>query len=179
MPVWVLRRELDAEDDKVSVWASPDAAYQQAAADIQDHVDLYWDMALMEYAEEAFEINELVRQSLYADVIFFMNNSDVNMDSTDPAFWSVSQRDVSVFPVAPTIFLPSRYTAKALANPLLNPNQSGGGIPPVLASPTQVPEYIATVSGATCRGPCGTHNEFAYANKPDGTYVCYGCRTNP
>jgi len=178
MPVWVLRRELDAEDDKISVWASPDAAYQQAAVEIQDHIDLYWDMSLIEYADEAFEINELVGQRLYADVIFQMNNSDINMDSTDPAFWSVSQRDVSVYPSLPTVFTPSRFTAKALANP----NQltlGAGGIPPVLASPVQVPEYVATVSGATCRGPCGLHNEFAYANKPDGTYVCYSCRTNP
>ncbi len=30
--------------------------------------------------------------------------------------------------------------------------------------------------GATCRGPCQSHNEFAYADNPDGTHLCYQCK---
>lgn len=35
--------------------------------------------------------------------------------------------------------------------------------------------YKATASGATCRGSCKNYNEYAYADQPDGTYVCYQC----
>lgn len=37
--------------------------------------------------------------------------------------------------------------------------------------------FKATSSGATCRGPCGQHNEYAYADQSDGTHVCYQCST--
>lgn len=39
------------------------------------------------------------------------------------------------------------------------------------------PVYKATSSGATCRGPCGNYNEYAYADQSDGTHVCYQCST--
>jgi hypothetical protein len=32
-------------------------------------------------------------------------------------------------------------------------------------------------NGATCRGPCKQHNEYANADKADGTYVCRQCKT--
>ncbi len=37
--------------------------------------------------------------------------------------------------------------------------------------------YKATTSGATCRGQCKNYNEYAYADQPDGTYVCHQCST--
>jgi hypothetical protein len=37
--------------------------------------------------------------------------------------------------------------------------------------------YKATTSGATCRGQCKNYNEYAYADRPDGTYVCHQCST--
>lgn len=37
--------------------------------------------------------------------------------------------------------------------------------------------FKATSSGATCRGPCGQSNSYAYADRQDGTYVCRQCST--
>jgi hypothetical protein len=53
---------------------------------------------------------------------------------------------------------------------------------PVLSSDEDVTAikpvpYKATTSGATCRGPCGQFNEYAYADKPDGTHMCRQCST--
>jgi hypothetical protein len=37
--------------------------------------------------------------------------------------------------------------------------------------------YKATTTGATCRGPCGQYNDYAYADRSDGTHVCFQCST--
>lgn len=37
--------------------------------------------------------------------------------------------------------------------------------------------FIATSNGATCRGPCKQHNEYANADQADGTYICRQCST--
>jgi len=37
--------------------------------------------------------------------------------------------------------------------------------------------YQASTHGATCRGPCGNFNDYAYADRADGTYVCRQCST--
>jgi len=42
---------------------------------------------------------------------------------------------------------------------------------------TVVSTFTATSSGATCRGPCGQFNEYAMADKADGTHVCRQCST--
>lgn len=42
--------------------------------------------------------------------------------------------------------------------------------------PTPV-AFKAATSGATCRGPCGQYNEYAYADKSDGTHMCRQCST--
>jgi hypothetical protein len=46
-----------------------------------------------------------------------------------------------------------------------------------VASPSSGSSFIATTSGATCRGPCGQYNEYANADQPDGTHVCHQCST--
>ena len=50
------------------------------------------------------------------------------------------------------------------------------------SDPSELPKitptaYRATTSGATCRGPCKQYNDYAYADSPDGTYVCHQCST--
>lgn len=37
--------------------------------------------------------------------------------------------------------------------------------------------YTPTSTGATCRGQCKQHNEYANADRADGTYVCRQCLT--
>jgi hypothetical protein len=37
--------------------------------------------------------------------------------------------------------------------------------------------YKASSPGATCRGPHREHNPYAYADRPDGTYLCTQCKT--
>lgn len=54
------------------------------------------------------------------------------------------------------------------------PVLSGDGSEPSTNAPVA---YKATTSGATCRGPCGQHNEYAYADRPDGTHLCRQCST--
>lgn len=36
--------------------------------------------------------------------------------------------------------------------------------------------YQASFPGATCRGPCGNPSTDAYADKRDGTFMCYQCK---
>lgn len=48
------------------------------------------------------------------------------------------------------------------------------------SSASVIPVRAAThshINGATCRGPCKQHNEYANADRSDGTYVCRQCST--
>lgn len=38
-------------------------------------------------------------------------------------------------------------------------------------------KLMAKSNGMTCSGPCGEFNEYAEANRPNGTFVCYSCRS--
>lgn len=42
---------------------------------------------------------------------------------------------------------------------------------------TQPTTHSHSSNGATCRGPCKQHNEYANADRADGTYVCRQCST--
>lgn len=44
-------------------------------------------------------------------------------------------------------------------------------------SPSGGASFIATSNGATCRGPCGQFNEYAQADRADGTHICRQCST--
>lgn len=46
-----------------------------------------------------------------------------------------------------------------------------------VASPSGGASFIATSNGATCRGPCGQFNEYAQADRADGTHICRQCST--
>jgi len=45
----------------------------------------------------------------------------------------------------------------------------------ISASKVSVSTYQTEISGATCR-KCNATNEYAYADQPDGTFVCYSCK---
>lgn len=46
-----------------------------------------------------------------------------------------------------------------------------------MSAPSGGSSFTATSSGATCRGPCGQYNEYAQADRADGTHVCRQCST--
>ena len=46
-----------------------------------------------------------------------------------------------------------------------------------VVAPSGGASFIATSNGATCRGPCGQFNEYAQADKADGTHICRQCST--
>lgn len=43
--------------------------------------------------------------------------------------------------------------------------------------PTRVATHSHASNGATCRGPCKQHNEYANPDRADGTYLCRQCST--
>lgn len=51
---------------------------------------------------------------------------------------------------------------------------TGDGSKSTMTTPST---YKATTHGATCRGPCKSFNDYAYADRSDGTYVCHQCKT--
>jgi len=42
---------------------------------------------------------------------------------------------------------------------------------------TSTSRNYSSSSGATCRGPCKQHNDYANPDRSDGTYVCHQCKT--
>jgi hypothetical protein len=44
-------------------------------------------------------------------------------------------------------------------------------------APSGGSSFTTIGSGATCRGPCGQFNEYAQADRSDGTHICRQCST--
>jgi hypothetical protein len=173
--VWVIEWNYPSDgESNVTVWDSEKAAAKQACSEIQDRIQSEWDMADYDMASEARQINDYVSAGQYLKAVKYWNNCSTNCDSDYAMFWHVREEQTRDLSDAgdPQIFDPDYFTA------LLDEEEEGDGDEDFDdASDSELEEeYTASVPGATCRGPCGQSNEYAYANKRDGTYVCHSCR---
>lgn len=49
-------------------------------------------------------------------------------------------------------------------------------VPATLSVVASNTPFVATSPGATCRGPCGNPSLDAYADRQDGTFLCFQCK---
>lgn len=170
--VWIITWEKPSEGEhSVTVWTSERSALMQVCTEIQNTIECDWDMEDYDCASRAKRINDAIACGDYRDAMSLYN--DWEADSDYGCFYgvcekaSLTQQDAGT----PTIFDESFFTA-------LCPDDDGSDEDEE-EDEEEVDEspYQATVAGATCRGPCGSYNDMAYADKRDGTYCCYQCKT--
>lgn len=150
MDVWVAEWDYpyDGEHD-VSVFLSEQDALEDVLNSIDDIIDNHWDPSNDPDQEQCMdEINSLRNQGKLREAMDRWNAYESNYNDDQGQFYSVTKKNVR-----------------------------GGSSCSVLPTNTPTPTFKTSVQGATCRGPCKTHNEYANADRADGTYVCRQCST--
>lgn len=148
MDVWILQWEYPYDiDSNITVWTTEKEAQQQALKEINQKIDDAWDMDDADMFSHAEEIEILEGQGKLKEAIDKWNDYQMNFNDEHAEYYNV------------------------LGRPVL----SGEGEPTAVAV-TPV-AYQASTPGATCRGTHKEYNPYAYADKPDGTYLCTQCKT--
>lgn len=170
--VWVLRWS-NVDDVKVTLWQTQMLASMQGCTELQEFIEHNWDMSIVEQASEAQFINNLVSAQQYMDALQYWNNCELNNDSIDCQFWVVEELEILDYTKCntPTIFAPDYFTSL-----LDDEEDEDEDDEDDSTAPSTQPSAPLQLPGATCR-KCHTKNEYAYADRLDGTYVCRQCST--
>ncbi|CAB4196708.1 hypothetical protein UFOVP1290_228 [uncultured Caudovirales phage] len=155
--------------NNVTIWDSKDAAYKQAAHDIQYTIRDSWDMTDATECKDAKEINDMIKCGDYEGAVYYFNRCDSNEGDRYES-WSVSDQTVRSNATTPSVFSDDYFESDE------DDDDCDSDECDCEDKSKSEEVYQATESGATCRGPCGGYNEYTYADKRDGTFICYACK---
>lgn len=148
MEVWILEWSYHYDsENNITVWSNKRDAQKQALDEISELFSNDWDMDDENAASCAEDVEDMISRGHYDEAIRRFHDYQDDYNSDYAQYWHVYSRDILT-------------------------GDSAKDIPTIPA-----PAYKASCSGATCRGPCGNFNEYAYADRADGTYVCRQCST--
>lgn|SRR5574337_39124 len=149
MSVWILKWDYPSDfENNITVWDSEEAALEQAATEIQDKITDGWDQDDPDQMRYSESISEFAKHKKYREVVQEWNDYQDNYNDQFGEWYLIWEEEV-----------------------LTGKNVTPRSILPDDAS------YTASSPGATCRGPCKQHNNYAYADRSDGTYMCHQCST--
>lgn len=155
MDVWVVEWSYPYDmETEVSVWDNENDAYYHACEEIKSRIDSDWDMDDETQQETAEQFDNHFHPGVLNTVLQMTRAiriwDDYQNDYNDEhaQYWHISKKSVRRL------------------------DESGA---PTLPPPPM--NYKASLAGATCRGPCGQFNDYAYADRPDGTHLCRQCST--
>ncbi len=156
---WILQWSYpSASDVRVTVFAQKDSAYKQACYEILNHIRDYLDLSKPDVRFDVTQINNLVKNGDYFGATNYWNNCSTNIDRDGVMYWFVYQQSALDFSSNPV--------------PLSDIEL---GIPPPVEEKKEEGPFVPTTAGAICRC-CHNPSEYAYADKPDGTYECCSCK---
>ena len=148
MEVWIKEWNYIADGEtNHTVWATELAALKSACDEIEDSITNNWDMDDETQAQYSENITQLLAQAKWREVVEAWNDYQGNFNDEYAEYWSIMRKEV-----------------------LTGDDEEIVTSAPVMA-------FKASISGATCRGPCGQYNDYAYADKSDGTHLCRQCST--
>jgi hypothetical protein len=170
--VWVLTWENPSDcETTITTWDNEKAARKQACSEIQDDIQSNWDMSDFDCAQQAQMINNCIEQGRYDRAMEYYN--EWNGDADYGTFYHVSHKTLlSTSDASDPMVFDEGFFAALLPDDDEEDEEDEEEDEEVDDSP-----YQASVPGATCRGPCKSYNDMAYADKRDGTHVCYQCKT--
>lgn len=160
--VWIVEwTQPGQSESNVTCWASEKEALMSACTEILDLIGSDWDLADSEVKDKAIEINDFVANGNYREALREYTDWTANgCDYEYQQFWSVYDRTILSGPRQPCLLSFDDEEEEEEEEEEIEEEE----------------EYQASSPGATCRGPCGNYNEHAYANRRDGTHVCYQCK---
>jgi hypothetical protein len=154
MDVWIAEWDYhyDMEHD-VSVFLTENDALEDCLNGIDDIIDSNWDIGNdPDQAQYKSDIDDLRQQGKLREALDKWNEYEANFNDEQAQYYSVTKKQ-------------------------LHGGNSASVIPSAKVSAPVTPVRSYSTQGATCRGPCKQHNEYANADRSDGTYVCRQCST--
>ncbi len=167
---WVIEWSYPCDNEhNISLWDSKDAAYMQAASEIQECIESSWDMSFDSQCDTAKEINDYIIAGNYKAAVDMWNSCDENCEDEYSQFWYVSELDAgNIFDATlPKILPPSHFPSSHEDEEYELDHDSSN-----IDSNNSI--FVASNPGATCR-KCSDYNAYAYADNKDGTYLCRSC----
>jgi hypothetical protein len=163
--VWIVDwSQPEQFDHKITAWATEQDALTQAAHDIMEEV-FNWDLSDPDTEEVAKRINACVSTGDYRGALREFNDDQSDQGTDMAMYFHVYERAELIGAQRPNTILFNDDEEEEEESD----DEEEETIPDTL--------WVASTPGATCRGPsCGTYNEYAYADKPDGTYCCHSCK---
>lgn len=160
--------EVDNVNDgekNIFVFDTENAALEEAGSDILNLMSESWDLYDDSDNQAARDIQDDIKAGNYREAISAYNDYESNRNSNYSSYISVYEK-----------LTISGLTARNYINfsdyePEEDEDEDEDEDESVDSSP-----FVASVQGATCRGSCGNPSTDAYADKRDGTYVCYQCK---
>jgi hypothetical protein len=164
--VWIVEWHQPGQNEvNVTCWASEADALRIACHEMLESLPDNWDLDDSEGKANARTVNDLVANGDYRAAL--NEYSDFESESNNyeySQYWNVYERQEGTHAKMPTLLL--------LDNPDPNEDEDDDD-----DEDEDEENYQASCPGATCRGPnCGYVSPDAYADKRDGTFVCYQCR---
>lgn len=144
-----------------TIFDREDIALAEAGSDILNLMRDNWDLSDDDLREHACEIQDFIRASSYRDAIAEYNYHEERRTRDYPVFVAVRSEVVKQYAMQHSFIDFSEYEEEEEEEE---------------DEPTSFAPFVATSPGATCRGPCGNPSNDAYADRSDGTFVCYQCK---
>lgn len=164
MKIWMLEYNDPANKETfVTAWETEESANKSACYQIQSYISNFWNFpnCNAQQMQVAKTINDFIKQHQYKNALLVWNTCQYNKTDKSAVFWHV--------------FLDELHDMADAETPLVRNDSEFKFVSSVVAPTNVVPaQYKATVPGASCRN-CHNISQYAYANKPDGTYLCRSC----
>jgi len=157
-----------------SYFSTEDKAIKRAIDMIQSHIEILVDLTNTDDVAFATKINDLINNGEWEEAIQAFNQEEYSFANDDGEFhyFRVHNCDVDYDEVKTwTSSKVNKFTGafpKSFFNAKNDADQSTEEVDNTLV-------FKATTPGANCR-KCNAHNEWVYADKPDGTYHCHSCK---
>ena len=167
--VWIVEWSQPGQSEfHASAWLTEADALKSACGEMLISINDHWDLDDADALDAAHKVNDLVAAGDYQKAL--NEYSDYESERNDyeySQYWSVSERNVNTHPKPPALLILESLDDEEEYEDEEDDDDEEEDEDEI---------YQASVPGATCRGPCKTINEHAYADRIDGTHVCYQCK---
>lgn len=140
-------------------------ALKEAAADILNLIRDNWDLSDDETRDGAQDIQDNIRSGKYRLALASYNDIEANRSDEYTHFISVTSDALRPYGAPPSFIDFSQYDDGEDEEEEEEEEEEEDDSP-----------YLAFAPGAVCRGPCKNPSADAYADRRDGTFVCYQCK---
>lgn len=164
MKIYILEKSKSSSVlNEKTTWDSIDNAYKYACNLVLDEIRTSWDLKDPTEIGVAIAIDKYIMVRDFERAINYYNTYNKLLDYSYQTFYTVNEHSVNNF----------SDTGKIIN---LNLTQVVSSDPGQFSNVSVPESFVATSPGACCR-KCCISNEYVYADKEDGTYLCRQCKS--